>query len=325
MTASERLGRAEPATERDHPGELRHDAFFYSDASSYRAGMLGFIRAGLERDEPVLVAVPQPGLGLIRSALELDEQRLVRTSDMAVAGRNPGRIIGTVLSAFVDEHEGRPVRIIGEPIWAGRSADEYPACAEHEALINVALKDAPAYVLCPYDVSRLDRAVLGDATRTHPVLAAGTERWPSPGYTHALAVAALFDRTLPAAPSDADVLVIAASTGPSTARRFVHEFAEQAGMAAERLADLRLAVQELVVNTLQHSGGSGLLTIWAADTHVVCQVQDGGRIDDPLVGRRRPAPPDVGHGLFTVHQVCDLVRVHRRTTGTTVRVHVGLT
>jgi len=55
----------------------------------------------------------------------------------------------------------------------------------------------------------------------------------------------------------------------------------------------------------------------------VCQVQDGGRITDPLVGRRPPAPPAVGHGLFTVHQVCDLVRVHRRRDGTLVRIHVN--
>ena len=93
----------------------------------------------------------------------------MRTADMSVAGRNPGRIIGTVLSAFVREHAGRRVRIIGEPIWAGRSTEEYPACAEHEALINVALGSSPAYILCPYDATHLDRSVLVDATRTHPI------------------------------------------------------------------------------------------------------------------------------------------------------------
>lgn len=315
MTASQ-LERAEG---------LVHDAFFYTDASSYRAGLLQFVRAGLERDEPVLVAVPQPGLGLVRSALTTEEEPRVRTADMSVAGRNPGRIIGTVLSAFVAEHRGRRVRIVGEPIWAGRSAEEYPACVEHEALINLALDDAPAHILCPYDVTRLDRAVLVDATRTHPTLASGPDRWPSPGYTDSALVAASFDRPLPPAPAHADVMVIASSTGPSAARRFVHDYAAGAGMAAARLADLRLAVQELVVNTLVHAGGRGLLSIWSTDAQVICQVQDGGRIDDPLVGRRAPAPPAVGHGLFTVQQVCDLVRVHRRSDGTTVRIHVGLT
>jgi anti-sigma regulatory factor (Ser/Thr protein kinase) len=308
----------------DSTDTLQHDALFYTDASSYRAGLLNFVREGLEADEPVLVAVPQPGLGLIRSALGPVETTRVRTADMSAAGRNPGRIIGTVLSAFVREHEGQRVRIIGEPIWAGRSTEEYPACAEHEALINLALHDSPAYVLCPYDASRLDRGVLVDATRTHPVLASGPDRWASPGYTDPGAVAALFDRPLTSTPDHAEVLVIGHTTGPSAARRFVHEHAERAGMTPERIADLRTAVQELVVNTIVHAGGPGLLSIWTSGGQVICQVQDGGRIVDPLVGRRPPEAPAVGHGLFVVHMVCDLVRVHRRSDGTTVRVHVGL-
>ena len=55
------------------------------------------------------------------------------------------------------------VRVVGEPIWAGRTDEEYPACAEHEALINVALGDAPAYIQCPYDTSGLPASVLTDA------------------------------------------------------------------------------------------------------------------------------------------------------------------
>ncbi len=304
-------------------GTLEHDALFYTDAASYRSGCLDFVRTGLEQDEPVLVAVPQPGLGLLRSALSEAESARVRTADMAQAGRNPGRIIGTVLTAFVREHAGRRVRVIGEPIWAGRTEDEYPACAEHEALINVALGDAPAYILCPYDVRRLNRAWLTDATRTHPTLAADGERWASPAYTDPVALAAYFDQPPEPAPPEADVLVIGPTTGPSTARRFVHDYAQATGMSEGRLRNLRTAVQELVVNTVVHAGGSGILMIWTHGRQVVCQVQDGGRITDPLVGRRPPAPPAVGHGLYTVHQVCDLVRVHRRRDGTLVRIHVN--
>lgn len=304
-------------------GTLEHDALFYTDAASYRSGCLDFVRTGLELDQPVLVAVPQPGLGLLRSALSPAESAMVSTRDMSIAGRNPGRIIGTVLAAFVGEHGGRQVRIIGEPIWAGRTAAEYPACAEHEALINVALADAPAYILCPYDVRNLSRDVLTDATRTHPTLAAGGDRWESPGYTDPVAVAAWFDRPPEPAPPEADVLVIGPTTGPSTARRFVHDYALRVGMSQERVNDLRTAVQELAVNTAVHAGGFGLLMVWTSGRQVVCQVQDGGQITDPLVGRRTPAPPAVGHGLFTVHQVCDLVRVHRRRDGTLVRIHVN--
>ncbi|MCO1656798.1 sensor histidine kinase [Pseudonocardia humida] len=324
MTVGGSVDRADGLRPHGSLGTLEHDAFLYTDASTYRAGLVPFIREGLALGEPVLVAVPQPGLGLLRAALDDSELARVRTADMSVDGRNPGRIIGSVLTAFVAEHPGTRVRIIGEPIWAGRDAAEYPACAEHEALINVALADAPAFIRCPYDVTKLEKSVLVDATRTHPIMASDDDRWASPGYADPAAVAMLFDSPLPLSPPDADVMVVSSTTGTRSARRFVHEFGTAAGMTAERLGDLRLAVQELVINTLVHSGGQGLLSIWTTGGQVVCQIQDGGRISDPLVGRRPPAPPEVGHGLYIVHQVCDLVRIHRRSTGTTVRVHVDV-
>jgi hypothetical protein len=82
---------------------------------------------------------------------------------MTVAGRNPGRIIPTVLLAFANAHPGRRVRLIGEPIWAGRSPVEYPACAQHEALINAAFTGRPATILCPYNTELLDPVWIEDA------------------------------------------------------------------------------------------------------------------------------------------------------------------
>jgi anti-sigma regulatory factor (Ser/Thr protein kinase) len=308
----------------DGVGTLEHDALFYANADDYLAGVLGFVRTGLERDEPVLVAVPGPNLELVRDGLTADEAPHVRMRDMAVAGRNPGRILGTVLSPFVAEHRGRRVRIVGEPIWAGRTDEEYPACAEHEALINVALAEAPVHIRCPYDTSALPASVLTDATRTHPVLASCTERWNSPTYADPAAVAASFDVPLPPVPVDADMLVIRSTTGPRAARLVVHQAAALHGMAAERIDDVRLVTQELAVNTLVHSGGEGLLQVWAADEHLVVQVQDGGRLTDPLAGRRPPEAPHVGHGLFVVHALADLVRIHRESDATTVRAYFRL-
>jgi len=329
MTVSEGVDRIDDTTTSGpltsgSLGTLQHDAFLYSDAASYRAGLLSFIRQGLSLGEPVLVAVPQPGLMLLRSALESHELDRVRTADMAVAGRNPGHIIGSMLTAFVAEHPGTRVRIIGEPIWPGRDADAYSAAAEHEALVNVALSNLPAFIRCPYDVTRLDRSVLLDATRTHPVMASHDGRWTSPGYADPTAVASLFDSPLSPVPPDADLMVISPVAGTRAARRFVHDFGAAADMSEARLDDLRRAAHELVANTLVHSGGQGLLSIWTAEDRVVCQVQDGGRIRDPLVGRRPPTLPETGHGLYLVHQVCDLVRVHRRSTGTTVRIFINL-
>jgi hypothetical protein len=57
----------------------------------------------------------------------------------------------------------------------------------------------------------------------------------------------------------------------------------------------------------------------------VCQVRDGGRLTDPLAGRR---PPEVGRssglGLLLVNDLADLVRVHTGSDGTTVRALLRL-
>ncbi|MGD9526133.1 anti-sigma factor RsbA family regulatory protein [Pseudonocardia sp.] len=307
---------------KERPAGLWHPALYYTDQDDYLAGVVGFVREGLERGEPTLVAVPEPNLGAVREELAPAERAAVHMVDMRRAGRNPGRIIGSVLGAFVGEHPGRRVRIVGEPIWPGRSDDEYPACAEHEALINVALQDAPASVLCPYDTTSLDGGRIHDAARTHPVLIEGGRRWHSLDYADPVAVAAMFDRPLPPPPPESDIQVVGGPIGPAQARRFVHDVAARAGLPPVRVAALRSVVQELVINTIVHAGGQGLLTVWVTDEHLVCQIEDRGFLPDVLAGRRPGTPSDTGHGLRLVHDLADLVRVHRGPGGTTVRVHL---
>jgi anti-sigma regulatory factor (Ser/Thr protein kinase) len=213
------------------------------------------------------------------------------------------------------------VRIISEAIWPDRTDEEYLACVEHEALINLALADAPAHIVCPYDRTNLHPRVLTDAARTHPTLAWRGQRRDSPSYGDPHAVAAAFDPPLSALPDDAEVVVVNTTTGPRTARQLAHEVGEGLGLPPHRLTDLRIAVHELATNTILHAGGSGLLSIWKAGNDLVVQIDDGGRITDPLVGRRPPRPSEIGHGLYVVHQVADLVRVHRTGDGTSVRAY----
>ncbi|HVL85573.1 MAG TPA: sensor histidine kinase [Pseudonocardia sp.] len=298
-----------------------HEALLYTGAADYLAATVPFVVDGLAAGEPVLVAVPGPNLDLLRDALGCDAAR-IRLVDMAQAGRNPGRIIGSVLTAFADEHPGRRVRVIGEPIWAGRSATEYVACVQHEALINVAFAGRAGTILCPYDTRRLQPTAVIDSTRTHPVLVHGTHRVASPEYRDPLQVVATVDRPLPYPGPECDVDVMVVATGARDARRFVHERAVREGMAAERISELRRAVHEAVTNTLVHAGGRGLLSVWIADGHLVCEVQDGGRVTDPLAGRRAPEPFDGrGRGLFLVNLLCDLVRVHWSGAGSTIRMY----
>ena len=295
-----------------------HPALFYQGPWEYLSETIPFIREGLAADEPVAVAVPGPRLELLREALG-DRAARVRLVDMTVAGRNPGRIIAEVLRAAVDAHPDRHVRVIGEPVWPGRTDLEYPACVQHEALINLAFAGRSATILCPYDVAGLDPTVIADAVATHPTLIQSGTSWPSPGYAPEQVVAE-HNRALPE-PSDATVIPFDAAR-LRRARRSSAEYAERAGMADERVDDVLLAVGEMAANSLRHGGGSGVLRLWSDAAHVVCEVADAGVIDDPLVGRT-PAPPGQlsGRGLLMVNHLADLVRMHTTSDGTVVRAY----
>jgi anti-sigma regulatory factor (Ser/Thr protein kinase) len=302
------------------PGTLVHEGLFYTDAESMLAGTVPFVEAGVAAGEPVLVATPGPQLRLIRDAVG-PVGDAVRYADMTEAGRNPGRIIPWVIQAFVDRHPGRRVRMIGEPIWAGRTATEYPACAQHEASINWAFADRPVSILCPYDATALDAGVLAEARCTHPVLVDRAGRRPSPGYAPANVVAR-HNKPLPVPAEPVAVLRYGLETLPLV-RRFVTGPATEAGLDADRIADLQIAVTELATNSVAHAGGEGVLQVWVTDTHLVCEIHDDGWLVDPLAGRLAPASDGVGgRGLVIVHALCDLVRVHSTAAGTTVRLHV---
>jgi anti-sigma regulatory factor (Ser/Thr protein kinase) len=299
-----------------------HPALLYRDDDEYLAGTVPFIREGLAAAEPVAVAVPAGNLALIRDALGADAERIL-LRDMMVAGRNPGRIIPTVLLAFANAHPGRRVRLIGEPIWAGRSATEYPACAQHEALINAAFTGRPATILCPYNTRLLDPAWIEDAYKTHPIMIDAEGGFDSVHYDEPAVVAAAFNLPLPDPPPHATTVTVDVFALPAV-RRTVAEHAHRAGLPPQRTTDLVLAVNELTTNTVRHGGGTGKLALWTEDDQLVCQLADNGCLTDPLAGRI-PVPPDAlggGRGLLLVNQLCDLVRVHTTSAGTTIRAYL---
>jgi anti-sigma regulatory factor (Ser/Thr protein kinase) len=309
-----------------------HEALLYRSPEEYLAGTLPFVEAGLARAEPVLVATPPANLELLRRALGPATADRVELVDMCEAGRNPGRILPAVLLGFAGAHPRRRVRAIGEPIWHGRSHLEYPACVQHEALINVAFAGHDAAILCAYDASALDQPTIDDAERTHPRLATAAGARTSRRFTDPVALVADFNLPLPPPPPHAVTLPVevagAGWLGGSHAlanlRRFVAEQAHAAGLAPMRVADVTVAVNELATNTIGHAAGPGTLATWLEDGQLVYQLTDSGHIADPLAGRLPPAAEALsGRGLFVVNNVCDLVRIHTEPGRTTIRVQMA--
>jgi anti-sigma regulatory factor (Ser/Thr protein kinase) len=302
---------------------LRHAALFYGDSGDYLRAVSAFVAAGLADGEPVFVAVPGPKIDPLRDCLQ-DQlgaaADAVSYADMTRLGANPARIIPAV-RAFTDTYPERPVRYVGEPIWAARTTAELTEAARHEALLNLAFADTPASILCPYDATRLDPAVLVTAGHTHPLVIRGGHPQASSGYAGTGLVPGECDQPLSAPPRQAARLAYHASLAPL--RAFVTDQARRAGLTAARAGDLVIAVHELAANTLRHTAQGGTLHIWAARDEVICQVHDAGQIGDPLVGRRRPDPGTLhGQGLWVVQQLCDLVELRTGRGGSTIRLHM---
>lgn len=300
---------------------FRHEALLYDGRDGFAAGTLQFLREGLDAGEPTMVAVGAERMTILRDALGADADR-VRFVDMAELGRNPGRII-PAWRDFLATHAGEgPVRGIGEPVWAGRSADELVECQLHESLLNLAFADADDFrLVCPYDREALDEAVLHEACRSHPAVVDSGGRQVRSVY-RGEDLLAPFDAPLPPPAAHAEILAYDRSS-LSDVRDAVGARAAAAGLPDVRTEDLVLAVHEMAGNSIRHGGGHGVLRIWETDHTLVCELRDRGRVRDPLVGRDRPSAERLGgRGLYIAHQVCDLVQLRSDERGTVVRLHM---
>lgn len=300
---------------------LHHEAFLYAGIDGFVDRAVRFLAPAVAAGAPALVLSSKAKMDRLRRALGAGAGA-VEHADVTDVGRNPNWIL-PVWCDFLDAHAGdERVWGIGEPAWAGRSPAQLVECRHHEALVNVALGDrAGVDLLCPYDTATLPPDVIEGACATHPVVSTAAESGPSPSYVDVGDGGSLLREALPAPPATAGEIEIAPGD-LAAARHHVEQLAVKVGLATADATDIALAVDEVVTNSERHGGGLGRLTAWLDAGMLVCEVRDGGHLTDPLVGRRRPPPTQVGgRGLWIANRLCDLVQVRSSAAGTVVRLH----
>src|SRR3954452_22713128 len=128
-------------------GGFQHEALLYRGASEgFAAAVAPLVAGTLAAGGCAAVAAPRDHVAPLAGAFGDDAR--VRLIDMTALGANPGRIIGAWRElADAALCDGAPFLGVGEPVWAGRSADELDQCHHHEALINVAFGADPTWRL----------------------------------------------------------------------------------------------------------------------------------------------------------------------------------
>ncbi|MDQ2631763.1 MAG: sensor histidine kinase [Actinomycetota bacterium] len=300
-----------------HAG-FQHQALIYEGSDEYLAGTIPFLQAALEAGEPALVAVGRSQRKAIEAELG-DEAERVHFADMRKLGRNPAWII-PFWREFVDELGGRSARGIGEPVWATRTPAALDECQRHEALLNVAFAHGTSWsLLCPYDAGTLSGDVLEKVSCSHRHIHQDGRTEESSSFEPE---PDCFAGELPPPVVTPETLAFGL-TELGEVRRRVTAAAEAAGMDPLAVADLVTATSELAANSVMHGGGSGMLRLWHEEGRLLAEVEDRGRIEEPLVGRLRPdISQEGGRGLWLANQLCDLVQIRSGDGGTTVRLHL---
>jgi anti-sigma regulatory factor (Ser/Thr protein kinase) len=309
---------------------FRHELLLYEGADGFVAGTLAPVRAALERGAGVLVAVDTARATVLGKALGKGAER-VRFLDVRALAGNPARLLA-VWRDFASEHatsgEGCALAIC-EPVWPGRSPAELSECERHEALVNLAFGGEPAWrMLCTYDVDALEDREIDAARASHPLAASAGVDPPGNARTYIDQPPRPFAGSLPAPAATDPAATIELSFAGGELAAIRHAVATWAGeQGLERMAaeDLVLAVNELAANSIRHGGGAGVLCCWREPHALVCEVRDRGIVEEPLLGRRRPAVDATsGRGVWLVNQLCDLVQIRSGSDGTVVRVQKRL-
>jgi hypothetical protein len=315
-------GRPEPAGAHE---TYRHDCLFYAGTAGFLAAVVPFVRDGLARREPVMVAVAEPRLQALRSALGEDAERVL-LADMAELGHNPARII-PAWRDFTDRSSGtgHPVRGVGEPIWAARRPEEIAEAQLHEALLNVAVPpDVALWLLCPYDTAALDEDVLTEAHRSHPVIVESGAYRGSTRYGGTVHVEQLFGGPLPDPDPcrDRPTTIVTFDPHRQGHIRQILRTAGTAGLAMNRAVKLAAAIDE-IAQAARRDTGRVTIRLWYDQAGVTGEVTDAGTVDDPMIGRgpcRVPRSPR-DRAIRLANQLCDLAQVRSCGAGTTIRVH----
>jgi transcriptional regulator with XRE-family HTH domain len=165
------------------PTMLSHQVLVYRDDDSFLAAAGPFLAEGAERSEALLAVTTARNIEVLREWLGKGAGQ-VAFVEAETWYSSPVSAMSAYRAFLADERaQSSPwARIVGEPVWAGRSQEEIRVWNQYEALVNVAFGQMPVTVLCPYDERSVDPEIVSTARLTHPRILEGDVLEDNPSY-----------------------------------------------------------------------------------------------------------------------------------------------
>jgi anti-sigma regulatory factor (Ser/Thr protein kinase) len=294
-----------------------HDALVYDSDEQLVERVAPFLREGLE-EGPTFAVLTRGHWSLLREELgsEADGIAFTDCDDFylrpvdAVAAYDA--TMRDLLASGVTS-----ARVAGEiPLQPTRGA--WSEWISYEAIVNRALADLPAHILCVYGTERAPEDVIDAVWRTHPHVEANASG-SHPDYDDPRDVVAAHTEEPVPVP---DLKTLAPTDNPLEFRELLAAELTAARASRARVMDMLVAATEVFENALGHGGGASRVRAGLVDGWFVCEIEDRGPgLDDPLAGYLPPKAKHArGRGLWVARSLVRRLELLDNAPGLTVRL-----
>jgi anti-sigma regulatory factor (Ser/Thr protein kinase) len=296
---------------------LLHEALVYDSDEQLVEHVAPFLREGLE-EGPTIVVLTRQHWSLLREELGTDAEGVAFTDcdDFYV---RPVDALAAYDATMAD--------LLASGATSARVAAEIPLQPTHgdwsewmtyEAIVNRALADRPAHIVCLYGTETAPDHVIDEVWRTHPHVEASTPA-DHPHYHDPRDVVAANTAEPAAAP---DLRTLAPTDDPMEFRELLAGELTAARAPRARVMDMLLAASEVFENARRYGGGVNSVRAGLVDGWFACEIEDRGPgLDDPLAGYLPPRPEQArGEGLWVARRLVRRLELLDNKPGLTVRL-----
>lgn len=297
---------------------LLHDALVYDSDEQLVERVAPFLREGLE-EGPTFAVLTRAHWSLLREELgsEADGIPFTDCDDFYVHPVDAVAAYDVTMRDLLASG-ATSARVAAEiPLQPTRGA--WSEWISYEAIVNRALADLPAHIICLYGTETAPEDVIDAVWRTHPHVEANASG-SRPDYDDDPRDVVTAHTAEPG--STPDLRILAPTGDPAEFRELLAAELTAAGAPRARVMDMLVAANEVFENALRHGGGASRVRAGLVDGWFVCEIQDRGPgLDDPLAGYLPPRPKrGRGTGLWVARRLVRRLELLDNAPGLTVRL-----